>query len=192
MLDEPPLTIAREHERSARSNLEQGCAADIASLDGVLAPSLALARRELQAALDQAGFSEAPLAERAVLYRTTEEIAARCIQRVRDRVNIRLRARLRCYAEAVWESESRLLARPRRVALPQLDLGSIPAPAPPRAASRRFVENWISELAARLRVALEREVAVGRRKVVRRVIASIARSRAARALRRSEPRCVSG
>lgn len=83
-----------------------------------------------------------------------------------DNANIRFRARFRTYAETVWETETRLIARPRRVAVPRL-----------------HVRTTVSLHRQDLRALLEREVEVAREKLIRRVVASVARSRAARALR---------
>lgn len=89
------------------------------------------------------------------------------LKAISDNANVRFRARFRIYAEAVRESESRLLATPRRIALPRLHFDETATPG-----------CWQD-----VRAMLEREVEAARQKLVRRVIASIARSRALRAMR---------
>jgi hypothetical protein len=138
MLDDLQISIARAAERRARRRLEKGCAEDLLALEGLF--------QHLSAG--RSGWNTS-------------------VKAVSDNANVRFRARFRMYAEAVWESESKLVATPRRVALPRLHLNDTSIPA-----------SW-----EELRAALEREVYAAQQKLVRRVIASIARSRSARALR---------
>jgi hypothetical protein len=184
MVDDSQIVVARAEERRARRVLEEGCAADLASIDRLIARPLAIARHELLECLTGTGTVGDLSVRQALVYRSAEEIVARCVESVCDNANVRFRARFRMYAEAVCESESRLIATPRRIALPWLDLGDIPTPTPPVGCSAEPIDEWISELVVHLRGALQREVEAALRKVVRRIVASVARSRARRALRR--------
>jgi hypothetical protein len=188
MLDEVHISLARRHERAARLSLEAGCAEDLAWAERLFASRLTVARRELQACLAGAGSFGDPSVDRVVIYRAAQEIVGACARSVADSANLRFRARFRMYADAVCESEARLIARPRKVTLPRLDLGDVPTPIPPISSSPGLIDTWVRELRSHLRTALQREVETAKSKLVRRVIAGIARSRAAHARKRC-PAC---
>ncbi len=177
--------LARDEERAARQRLAKGCAQDIASLDELLSGPLAAARRELSDLLAGLGAFERTTTQ-ALVYRATDEIAARCIECVADNVNMRFRARFRMYVDAVAQSESRLLGKPRRPAVPRIDLRAVSTPLPSAMWSQQIVDDWIERLRCGIHEVVQHEVEIAQRIIARRVIASVARSRATVFLRRSK------
>jgi len=180
MIDDPYLARAREFERLTRHALSDGCSADIAILDRLCADAFANARAALQEALHSVDLG--PSGKRGQLLERAQLIAADCTRRVRDTANVRFRARFRSYAEAVWENEARLTARPRRIALPRLHLRAVEPKIVLGARPEAIVEAWMGDLTAQLRDALRDAVATAIETVTRRLIASVARSRTAHAL----------
>ncbi|MGA3036202.1 MAG: hypothetical protein ABSE64_01860 [Vulcanimicrobiaceae bacterium] len=176
MLDDPHLVSAREFERSARHTLTDACSADIAILDRLCAGAFANARAALEEALRSTDYDRNRIREQAQL------IAAHCTRCVRDTVNIRFRSRFRSYAEAVWENEARLLARPRRIALPRLHLSAVHPTIAAHGSLEDIVETWMRDLIDELRAALHDAVAAAVETVINRLLASVSRSRTAHAL----------
>lgn len=169
MVDDPRVTLARKNEREARRRLEEGCAADLASMELLFAATMTLARQQL--------YQGVP----------TETIALACARRLHDSADIRFRARFRNYAEGVWQSEAHLLTPPRRIALPHVELE--PPNVPPlHGCEKPQLDAWLRALSEALREALGLAVETARRKVIRRVIASSARARA----RASRARSIAG
>lgn len=173
LVDDHRITLARERERYARHRLQDGCEADLSAMKLLFAATIALARTELDRALDADDLAADRL----------KDIVAACVRRLCDTADVRFRARFRTYVETVVKSESAMLARPRRIALPRLDLRPIPIPNPAASHPKEFVDLFLSQLAAELSSALRDAVEAARRTVIRRVIASVARARAKRALR---------
>ncbi len=173
MIDDPHLISAREFEGSARHALTDGCNADIATLDRLCADAFAKARAAFEDLLRSVGCDH----ERAQL------IASHCTRRVRDTANVRFRARFRSYAESVWVSEVRLIARPRRIALPRLHLRAVQLAIVPQASPDDMLESWMLDLTMQLREALRDAVAIAIETVIKRLIVSVARSRMSHALR---------
>lgn len=169
MIDDPHLVAAREFERSVRHALINGCSADIAILDRLCSDAFASARAALKEAFDSEQFRE-----------RAQVIAALCTRRVRDTANLRFRARFRSYAESVYENEARLIAQPRRVALPRLHLRAVQPSIVWRDSRDDFLESWMRDLTTELHVALKDAVGIAIETVIKRVIASVARSRTAR------------
>ncbi|MGH7682806.1 MAG: hypothetical protein ACREMT_00560 [Vulcanimicrobiaceae bacterium] len=172
------MTLARQNEREARHRLEEGCAADLASMELLFAATMTIARQQLHDAL------RAPHEDLTV---ATEAIVVASVRRLHDSANIRFRARFRNYAEAVWQSEAHLLAPPRRIALPHVELEA-PVLQPLAARERAHVDAWLSALCRALRESLCLAVNAARGRVIRRVIASTARARA----RTSRTRSIAG
>jgi hypothetical protein len=176
MLNDPHLASAREFERSARRTLTDACSADIEILERLCADAFANARQAFEAALRSTDYDQNGIREQARL------IAAHCTRCVRDTVNVRFRARFRSYTEAVWENESRLVARPRRIALPRLHLSAVHPAIAAHGSLEDIVETWVRDLIDELRAALHDAVARAVDTVINRLIASVSRSRTAHAL----------
>lgn len=174
MVDDPRVTLARKNEREARLRLEDACKADLASVDALFAATMTLARQQLQEAL---------VLKHADLQNATEAVILVCVRRLRDSADIRFRARFRNYAEAVWQGEANLLSAPRRTALPHVELEAPKVP-PLAVRDKAHVDAWLCSLAEALRQALVAAVDAARRKVIRRVVAGVARARARRSVKR--------
>ena len=180
MIDDPHLVTAREFERSARHTLAGACSADIAILDRLCADAFANARAAFKDALRSAAYDQSPGHE--LLRERARVIAEQCTRQVRDTVNVRFRARFRSYTEAVWENESRLVARPRRIALPRIRLRAVEPAIRVHASSEDIIEAWMLELTSGLRTAVSDAVAIAVEAVIKRIVASVSRSRTARTL----------
>ncbi|HEY1729401.1 MAG TPA: hypothetical protein VGG22_13565 [Candidatus Baltobacteraceae bacterium] len=180
MIDDPHLATAREFERSARHTLTDACGTDIAILDRLCADAFANARAAFEDALGSAGYDQNGMHK--LLNERARVIAEHCTRRVRDTTNVRFRARFRSYAEAVWETESRLVARPRRIALPRIHIRAVQPAIGAHASPDDIVEAWMLDLTTQLHAAVREAVAIAVETVIKRLIASVSRSRTAHAL----------
>lgn len=178
MADDPRVTLARKNEREARRRLEEGCAADLASMELLFAATMTLARQQLRDGLAEPDRN---------LQTIAELVAVSCARRLRDSADVRFRARFRNYTEAVRQSEAHLLVPPRRIALPHVEVEVAKIP-PLLGADEPQSDAWLRALSATLHETLCVAVEAASRNVVRRVIASTARARA----RESPARSITG
>lgn len=182
----------REDERLARESLDRGCSADVASLDRLLDGPLRQARAELEAEIASLGTPDATL-RRNLLVQLAEDVAMRCAGNAFANASVRFRARFGIYAGALSNAEQRFVAAARkaaaantlqlqaerRIMVPHIELNDELAVIPRCEVSFDTVEQWLIELEARLRRALEEAVERARLRVVRRGTMSLSRTRVA-------------
>lgn len=180
----------REAEKTAREVLNNGCSADLESIECFLDRPLSQAKAEFEAHIFGLGPVDVTL-HRNILIQEVQEVAWRCARNVFANADVRFRARFRIYADVLAEAEQRFLdaARAaekslrirdrRRITVPHLEPDDESFIILQRDVFQSTLDSWIAELEKSLRIALVREVTCARHVVLKRGSASLARTRVA-------------
>jgi hypothetical protein len=182
----------RSDERAAREALDRGCAADLAAFAQFARASLRTARAAVQTCVLSTGPVDLQL-RRHVLATGAADAAVTCARAVFANAGLRVRARFAMYADALAAAERRFiddargalgddgarLRAQRRIAIASVECEDERSVVPSCELTASSLDAWSHELESRIRVALASEVERGRRALLKRGSASLARTRVA-------------